>query len=138
MINRDYRDYIQDIHDVLDDIYEFIGTMSQEEFLKDKKTVNAVLRSIEVMGEAAKRIPQAFRDKYPDIPWKKMAGIRDKLIHEYSGVDLEIIWSLIKEELPVVKPGVRKVMDDLNEDDLVKSRPSDDCGKSSRCKARKT
>ena len=84
--------------------------------MKDKKTVHAVLRSIEVMGEATKRIPQPFREKYPDIPWKKMAGIRDKLIHEYFGVDLEIVWSLIKEELPLVKPGVQKVMDDLNKE----------------------
>ena len=98
MMEKDYRDYIQDILDSIDEIYVFIGQMSREEFLNDRKTVKAVLRNLEIVGEAAKKIPPPLRDKYPDIPWKKMAGLRDKLIHEYFGVDLEIIWQLIKEE----------------------------------------
>jgi len=114
MTPKDYRDYIQDILDAISDVDDFIGTMRFEDFLKDKKTVNAVLKSIEIMGEASKRIPQNLRDKYPAVPWKRMAGVRDKLIHEYSGVDLEIVWKLIKHELTLVQPEILKVMVDLN------------------------
>ncbi len=62
------------------------------------------------MGEAAKKIPDELRRKYPDIPFKEMSGVRDKLIHEYHGVDLEIIWKVIKEELPLVKPRISKML----------------------------
>lgn len=65
------------------------------------------------MGEAAKRIPERLRRKYAQIPWKRMAGMRDKLIHEYSGVDLEIVWTVIKEELPPIRPHIERVARDL-------------------------
>ena len=113
-MEKDYRDYIQDILDSIDEIYVFIGQMSREEFLNDRKTVKAVLRNLEIVGEAAKKIPPPLRDKYPDIPWKKMAGLRDKLIHEYFGVDLEIIWQLIKEELPGILHPIQEMLRDLN------------------------
>jgi uncharacterized protein with HEPN domain len=113
-MKKDYRDYIQDILDSIDEIYVFIGKMSREEFLNDRKTVKAVLRNLEIVGEAAKKIPPPLRDKYPDIPWKKMTGLRDKLIHEYFGVDLEIIWQLIKDELPGVLPPIQEMLRRLN------------------------
>ena len=87
--------------------------MSFDDFKQDKKTVNAVIRSLEIMGEAAKKIPDNLRRKYSKIPWKEMAGIRDKLIHEYHGVDLEIIWKVVKEELPPVKPNILKMLKEL-------------------------
>ena len=114
MTKKDYRDYVQDMLVSINEVYEFIGSMSFGEFKKDKKTQNAVIRSLEIVGEAAKNIPATVRDKYPDVPWRKMAGMRDKLIHEYSGVDLQIVWSLIQDELPVVKPLVLKVKRALN------------------------
>lgn len=97
---RDYRDYVQDIFDSINEIEDFINGMDFEEFIKDKKTINAVTRSVEVVGEAAKKIPKSLRDKYPMIPWKKMSGMRDKLIHEYFGIDLEILWKVAKEDMP--------------------------------------
>jgi len=72
--------------------------MTFEDFAKDKKTINAVIRSIEVIGEATKNIPKTIRDKYLSIPWKKMAGMRDKMIREYFGVDIKILWKTIKKD----------------------------------------
>ena len=87
MKKREYRDYLQDIYDAINEVATFIEGMTYEDFLKDKKTINAVIRSIEVIGEASKQLPKAVRDKNPSIPWKKMAGMRNKVIHEYFGVE---------------------------------------------------
>jgi len=104
MRKRDYRDYLKDIIDSIKDIESFTENMTFEDFAKDRKTINAVIRSFEVIGEAAKKIPKSIRDKHPSIPWKKMVGMRDKMIHEYFGVDIEIIWKTIKEDIPSLKP----------------------------------
>ena len=80
-MKREYGDYIQDIIDSIKETEEFTTEMSIKDFKKDKKTVNAVIRSLEIMGEAAKKIPDDIRKKHFQIPWKEMAGIRDKLIH---------------------------------------------------------
>jgi len=77
--------------------------MSYEMFAADKKTVNAVIRSLEVLGEAAKRIPPSFRKINPEIPWSKMAGMRDVLIHDYMGVDLKTVWKVTQDRLPELK-----------------------------------
>ena len=89
--------------------------MEFEEFVEDKKTVNAVIRSLEIMGEAANKIPPEIREKYSDIPWKYIAGMRDKLIHEYHGVDLEIVWEVVQHELHPLKPKFEKILQELNE-----------------------
>ena len=79
---------------------EFTSGMDYESFAADKKTVNAVIRSLEVLGEATKQIPALFRKKHPEIPWSKMAGMRDVLIHDYMGVDLRTVWNVVRERLP--------------------------------------
>ena len=86
------------------DAQEFIQGLSQDRFASDKKTLNAVLRSIEVIGEAAKKFPDEIRVKYPSVPWKEMAGMRDKLIHFYFGVDREAVWLVVKERIPALAP----------------------------------
>ena len=80
-----------------------------EKFQKDKKTVNAVVRSLEIIGEAAKNIPKETRIANPVIPWAKMAGMRDKLSHEYFGIDVVLLWNTIKENLPPLKPLLTKI-----------------------------
>ncbi len=114
-MKRDYRDYFQDIIDSINDIEAFTKGMSFEAFVDDRKTTNAVIRSIEVVGEATKNIPKSIRDKHPSIPWKKMAGMRDKLIHEYFGVDLEILWKTAKEDIPSLNSLIQEVLKGLGE-----------------------
>ena len=113
MKEREYGDYIEDILDSIKSIEEFIKGMNFDDFENDKKTVFAVIRSIEVIGEATKNIPKSIIEKYPKIPWKDMAGMRDKVIHEYFGVDLKVVWKTIKEKIPVVKPLVQEVLKSL-------------------------
>lgn len=114
-MKRSYMDYMEDILSSTQEIEEFTEGMSFDEFLRDRKTINAVLRSLEVMGEAVKKIPDGIRSKYPEIPWKYIAGMRDKLIHEYHGVDLEIVWKVIEEEIPPLKPEFEKMLEEMRE-----------------------
>ena len=101
---RELSDYLDDIITAIADVAEFTQGMSYEIFATDKKTVNAVIRCLEVLGEAAKHIPTTFRKKHPDIPWSNMAGMRDVLIHDYMGVDLKTVWKVTQERLPELKP----------------------------------
>jgi uncharacterized protein with HEPN domain len=103
---REYRDYLQDIYDAVNDVATFIEGMTYQDFLKDKKTINAVIRSIEVIGEASKQLPKAVRDKNPSIPWKKISGMKNKVIHEYFGVDIEIVWKTAKKQIPALKKNI--------------------------------
>lgn len=98
------QDFVQDILDAMAKAEEFVSAMDYRAFQKDDKTVFAAIRALEVIGEAAKKIPAPVRRKYTDIPWQNLAGMRDKLIHDYMGVSLEIVWRTITEDIPAVKP----------------------------------
>ncbi|MCM2265409.1 MAG: DUF86 domain-containing protein [Desulfuromonadales bacterium] len=100
---RDIADYLVDILQAIDDVAEFTADMNYSQFAEDKKTVNAVIRSLEVLGEATKHVPAAFRNRHPEIPWSKMAGMRDVLIHDYMGVDHMTVWKVAKERLPELR-----------------------------------
>ena len=90
-------DYLDDILDSVKKIERYTRGMTYEEFIEDPKTVDAVLRNFEVIGEAAKNVPDDIRHKYEDVPWSEMAGMRDKLIHGYATVELQIVWATIQE-----------------------------------------
>jgi len=117
-MKREYKDYFQDILDSIVDIEEFTKNMDLDSFVNDRKTFKAVVKSVEIIGEAAKKIPDAIKGKYTSIEWNKMAGMRDKLIHEYFGIDNEILWQTVKEDIPPLKPLVEKVMKDMEKSEL--------------------
>ena len=109
-MKREIGDYIEDILEAMSNVVEFTKGMSYEEFVKDTKTVYAVIRALEIVGEAAKNIPEDVRKKYPDIPWRSMVGMRDKLIHAYFGVKLERVWEVVKRDIPNLKPKFERML----------------------------
>ena len=115
-MKREYRDYIKDIIDAMNKAMKFVEGMDFDEFIHDEKTIFAVIRALEVSGEGVKNIPDEIRIKYPKIPWRDMAGMRDRLIHEYFGVKEEIVWNSVKEEIPVVKPLFEEILKRLKDE----------------------
>ena len=107
---RDYKLYLRDILKALESIEKFVEGMDFEEFQKDDKTSSAVVRKFEIIGEAAKRIPEHIKQEYQQVPWKEMAGMRDRLIHFYFGVDYNLVWITIKERIPQIKPLIKKIL----------------------------
>jgi uncharacterized protein with HEPN domain len=114
MRERDYESYVEDIIEHMSYAEEFIKSMSFEEFANDKKTVLSVTKCIEIVGEATKRIPDSIREKYPEIPWRDMAGIRDRLVHGYFKVNLEIVWMTVTIEFPELRPKMEEVLSDVD------------------------
>jgi uncharacterized protein with HEPN domain len=112
-MTRDIRVYIEDILDSITKIEQYTKSVNEQEFLTNTQLQDAVLRRLEIMGEAVKNIPQSFRDKYPHIPWKKIAGLRDVLIHEYFGVNMRRAWKVAKQDIFVLSDEIQKVQKDL-------------------------
>jgi uncharacterized protein with HEPN domain len=107
-------DYITDICDAIEKIERYTDGMDYEEFTDDERTIDAVLRNFEVIGEAAKNVPEQTRREYSDVPWSEMAGMRDKLIHGYADIELRIVWQTVEEELPELKPRMETVRMELD------------------------
>ena len=90
-MNRTVKDFLLDMLNAIEEVEEFTKGLTFEDFVKDRRTINAVIRSLEVLGEAARRIPEEMRTRYSVIPWRGITGMRDKLIHSYNGVDFTVV-----------------------------------------------
>jgi uncharacterized protein with HEPN domain len=113
-MNRTIKDSLQDILDAINNAEEFIKGFDFDTFESDQKTIFAVTRAIEIIGEASKQIPPEFKEKYPHIPWKEVAGMRDKMIHHYFGINLKILWNTANNDLQPLKVTIETMLDTLN------------------------
>lgn len=110
---RDYTIYLKDILEAMEAIEKFVEGMELEGFKDDDKTSSAVIRKFEIIGEATKNVAETIKSKYLEIPWKEMAGMRDKLIHFYFGIKYDLVWHTIKDVIPRIKPIVRQIIKDV-------------------------
>ncbi len=97
----------------MEDAESFTEGFTFQDFTRDKRTQYAVIRALEVMAEAAKHIPQDIRQRYPEIPWREIAGMRDKLIHDYIGIDIETVWLVVKRHIPALRPSIQQVLREI-------------------------
>lgn len=110
---RDPKLYLKDILEAIEAIEKFIEGIDFETFKNDDMRSSAVIRKFEIIGEAAKNFPESIKQKYTSIPWKDMAGMRDRLIHFYFGIKYDLVWNTIKDVIPQIKPLIKKILKEL-------------------------
>ena len=102
--------FLKHILESIKEIEKYSKNIALEKFLKTTEKQDAIIRRLEVIGEAIKNVPPSYKDKYPSIAWKKVAGLRDVLIHEYFGVDLDMTWEIIKKDIPILKKQIKELL----------------------------
>ena len=110
---RSYSDYVKDMIEAVEKAQGFTRGMNREQFGADDKTVFAVVRALEIVGEAATKLPKDVLESHPSIPWREIRGIRNKLIHDYFGVDLDVVWKTVHEDLPVLRIALAQLLGEI-------------------------
>lgn len=110
-MKKDIKIFLFDILDSIEKIEEYTKNISKKEFFDDMQVQDAVVRRIGIIGEAVKNLPMSFRDKHPNIQWREIAGTRDVIIHDYSGVDTDLVWAIINSDIPKLKKQISKLID---------------------------
>lgn len=118
MSKRDWKLFVKDILECIGKIESYIADFSYEDFIKDERTKDAVVRNLEIIGEAANQIPKEIQQKYPEIPWSQVVGLRHRLTHGYFVVDYRIVWNIVVNELPDLKEKMRKILEEEGGDDF--------------------
>jgi len=113
-VKRNIKLYLQDIWESTLAIEEYIQNLAEDEFYSNRQVQDAIIRRLEIIGEAVKNVDDDFRNKYPQIPWKKIAGMRDIIAHEYFGVKLERVWDVVRKDLPHIKQQMLLIMEKEN------------------------
>jgi uncharacterized protein with HEPN domain len=103
MSKRDWKLFVEDILESIELIESYVHTIELNDFTKDRKTIDAVVRNFEIIGEASKFIPDDIKTRYPEIDWKGIIGLRNRIAHEYFGISVSIVWDIVKRELPRLK-----------------------------------
>lgn len=116
-MSNEFLDYIEDIIDAMEKAETAINGVAYERFATDFMINFVVVRALEIVGEATKRLPMSLRDQYPTIPWKDMAGMRDIIIHGYDRVNLKIVWKVVTQDIPQVKPQLLQILTDYEADE---------------------
>ena len=115
MSPRHFSLFFEDTLEAMNRIENYIKDLDFDSFAQNNMVIDAVIRNLEIIGEAIKNIPDNIINKYPDIPWKRMIGLRNIVIHTYFGIDLENIWKIITENIPEVKPKFVTILDDIKD-----------------------
>lgn len=110
MSKRADSDFLRDIREAVRRIQTYTTDIAYDQFLEDLKSQDAVIRNLEIIGEATKNLSPGLREKSPEIPWKGMAGVRDRLIHDYFGVNLDIVWDIVRVELPKLESQIDRIL----------------------------
>ncbi|MFH0859081.1 MAG: DUF86 domain-containing protein [Patescibacteria group bacterium] len=110
-MKREFLDYVEDIIGAINDVAGFIKDIEYDDFKNNKKTVYAVIKAVEIIGEASKNIPDRIKEHYPKVPWKEMAGMRDKMTHEYFGANLQRVWETAQKDIPDLKLQFEEILE---------------------------
>ncbi len=113
MSKRDQKLYLYDIRDSIEAIFSYIADMDKDDFIQDRKTYSAVIREFEIIGEATKNLSEEIIEKYNEIEWRDIVDFRNILIHEYFGVDFDIVWNVIQQDLPRLRRTIELIIQEI-------------------------